>query len=213
MNKVFVVIRVVRRSDSPLKRHYRVARAVANHLTNLSKHEVLNVGPVHTKVNHITLDIHPTASSTSLHLIRNKWSEISSHVSTEDARAERHVHAIRKSHVRKDDSQTSFLRKHLHLSTVTRESDFVGVNGDTAAEATHKSVVDINIFSTFLHVRNNILHLRIVEALAGSSEDVFVMRLCGIFRYKNIIFKTSLSFLFSILRSLSGTLNASSLLS
>mmetsp|Transcript_5870 Transcript_5870/g.13925 ORF Transcript_5870/g.13925 Transcript_5870/m.13925 type:complete len:345 (-) Transcript_5870:1826-2860(-) len=167
-------------------------------MADLTEHEILNVWPIHSKVNDVTLNIHTTASSTTLHLLGNQWGQLFTHITTENTRTERHVDSISKSRIRKDNGQTTLLGKHLHLSAVARESNLVGVDGNTTTETTDQSMVDVNLFTRLLHVSDDSFDFVEVQSLSSRGQDVLVMRSGGIFVDHGFVNETRLGIFLSL---------------
>ena len=109
MNELLRVARIVRSRQSLLQSHDRITGIFTGHMRNLTEHEVLDVIPLHTKIDHISLHIKPTSSCTALHLLCNQRCKSVAHVSTEYTRTEWHVDTVSKGIVRKDDSKTALL--------------------------------------------------------------------------------------------------------
>mmetsp|Transcript_10936 Transcript_10936/g.15342 ORF Transcript_10936/g.15342 Transcript_10936/m.15342 type:complete len:223 (-) Transcript_10936:208-876(-) len=196
MYEVHGVARIIGSSESLLKRHYRITRFLASNLTNLSKHKVFDVWPVHSKINNVSLNVHTSTTGATLHLLSNEGAKIITHITTEDAGTEWHVHTIRKSCIRKYNSQSTLLGKHLYLAAIARETNFICVNGNSATKPTNKCMIDINAFARFFHISNDVFHFVVVQALSGWGKDILVMRLSCIFGNKRFICKAGLSILF-----------------
>ena len=70
MDKVLLVIGVIRRGDGSLQSHKWIAGLLSSDVCNLSQHKIFNVRPFHAEVDDIALDIHTSAPCTALHLLR-----------------------------------------------------------------------------------------------------------------------------------------------
>mmetsp|Transcript_24495 Transcript_24495/g.40416 ORF Transcript_24495/g.40416 Transcript_24495/m.40416 type:complete len:336 (+) Transcript_24495:233-1240(+) len=198
VDKVPGVIGVICCCDGLSQSNGRITRLLSGDISNLSEHQILNVGPLHSEVNDISLDIHTSASCATLHLLCNQCRQVVTHVTTEDTRTERHINSIRKSFVGEDNGKPSLLCKHLHLTAVARKSNFVCVNSNSTAEATDESMVDVNAFASLLHVSNDIFNLVISEAFSSGRKDVFVMWLCCIILGESFVSKARLRIFFSL---------------
>ena len=197
VDKVTGVSRVVGGGESLLKGHDRIARLLSGDLTDLTEHQVLDVGPLHTEVDHIALDVHASAAGTALHLLSNERGESVAHVTAEDAGTEGHVDTVGEGIVGEDDGDTAILGQHLHLTTVAGEANLIGVDGDTTPETTDKSMVDINLLAGLPHVGNDILNLVEIETLSGRRKDVLVVGLGGILGNERRVLESSLGLLLS----------------
>mmetsp|Transcript_88324 Transcript_88324/g.254817 ORF Transcript_88324/g.254817 Transcript_88324/m.254817 type:complete len:448 (-) Transcript_88324:2556-3899(-) len=184
------IVRIVGGCKCLLKRHNRVSRLLTSDMADLSKHEVLDVRPVHTQVDDVSLHIHTTATGTSLHLLGDKGGQVITHVTTENAGTERHVHPVGKSRVRKDDSKTSLLCEHLHLTTVARESNFIRIDGNTTTKTTDKGMVDVHLLSRLLHVCDDVFDFTEVQSLSSTSQHILVVRAGCVFVDHGLIHKT-----------------------
>mmetsp|Transcript_1155 Transcript_1155/g.2133 ORF Transcript_1155/g.2133 Transcript_1155/m.2133 type:complete len:215 (+) Transcript_1155:427-1071(+) len=147
MNEVLQVTRVIGGGQSALECHDWVAGIFTCHMTNLSKHQVLDVGPFHTQIYDISLNIHTTTSCPTLHLLCDERCQCVSHITTEQASTERHVYSVGQRCVREDDRKTTLLSQHLHLTAVARKANFVGVDGDPTTQSSHESMVNVDLLS------------------------------------------------------------------
>mmetsp|Transcript_45236 Transcript_45236/g.67193 ORF Transcript_45236/g.67193 Transcript_45236/m.67193 type:complete len:241 (-) Transcript_45236:1383-2105(-) len=147
VDEVREIPRIICGSKSVLQRHNRVARLLSSDVVDLTEHQIFNVRPFHSEVKNISLHIHSTTASSALHLKSDERGQFFSHISTENTCSERHVDAVSERSVGKNDSKTSFLRQHLHLTTVARETDFIRVDGNPTTKTANESMVDINFFS------------------------------------------------------------------
>mmetsp|Transcript_25151 Transcript_25151/g.54903 ORF Transcript_25151/g.54903 Transcript_25151/m.54903 type:complete len:322 (-) Transcript_25151:2271-3236(-) len=196
--KVPGVTRIVRSGQGLLESHDGIARFLASNLTDLTEHEILDVGPFHAKVYNIALYVHASTAGAALHLLCNQGSQGISHVTTEDTRTEGHIDTVSKSIIGKDDGNTTVLGQHLHLTTVARETNFIGIDGDTTPETTDERVVNIDLFAGLPHIGNDVLDLVEIEALTRRGKHILIMRLGGVLLDQRRVFKSGLCFLFGL---------------
>mmetsp|Transcript_26358 Transcript_26358/g.61312 ORF Transcript_26358/g.61312 Transcript_26358/m.61312 type:complete len:214 (-) Transcript_26358:491-1132(-) len=136
-----------------------------------------------------------SVSSVSSHL-GNQRCQVVPHVSTEHTRTEEYVHSIGKCNVGEHDAKAPLLSQNLHLSAIARESNLVGVDCNPTTQSTNQSMVNIYFFSRLLHVRNDILHFVVTQALAGRRQHILLMGTSGVFLNERIISKSRLGVLF-----------------
>mmetsp|Transcript_40796 Transcript_40796/g.57353 ORF Transcript_40796/g.57353 Transcript_40796/m.57353 type:complete len:254 (-) Transcript_40796:1134-1895(-) len=166
VTEMFDVTRIIRSCKCLLQSHNWIARLLSRHVANLSKHQVLNVSPFHTKVNDIALHIHTTTASTTLHLLRNKWSQSFTHITTENTTTERHIHTVCKGSIRKYNSEAAFLSKHLYLTTVARKPNFIGIDCNSSTESSNQGMINVYLLSRFFHVSDDVLNLIVTQTFS-----------------------------------------------
>mmetsp|Transcript_11606 Transcript_11606/g.22248 ORF Transcript_11606/g.22248 Transcript_11606/m.22248 type:complete len:389 (+) Transcript_11606:589-1755(+) len=181
VDKVLGIIRIVRGSQGLLEIHDGVPRFLSGDLTDLSEHKILNVRPLHSEIDDVSLDIQTATTSATLHLLRNKRGQIIAHITAEEASTERHVNTVREGVIGKDNTEASFLSQHLHLAAVAGETVFVCVDGDTTTEATNERMINIDFLSRLLHVGNDVFRFLVAQTLTSGRKDVFIVRLCRVF--------------------------------